>query len=270
MKVWQVIHRVLTGLVICGCLEAVAVSQEIQLANQNVVFGEAFELSVIANDNFDQNRLSPLVVNLLDQTPAGDLVRWRFRARCYEIGIVTLAIDPPLQLNVTSSLPDTSNPQGELEWPSRGWLIEESTSSRWLLLGLSLFIVGAGFTWWRSSRTDRLDPEVQENQLRDHWDAAAALRELSELHNDDAAFYQTLKAIVRRHCAVQFQLPAEVRTSEELIAALPSAIATLGPCLNSCDIAMFGGEAYQQNSPETVRAHAKMFVETSQHPVVTP
>ncbi len=269
MKVWQVIRRVLTGFVIGACLEEVVVSQDIQLANQNVVFGEAFELSVIADEDFDQDCLSPLVVKLLGQAPAGDLVHWSFRARCYEIGVVTLTTDPPLQLTVKSSLPNATDAQGELEWPSQGWLIEESTSSRWLILGLSLFLVGVGFAWWRSSRTEPLDQAVQSNRPSAHWDAAAALRELSELHNDDAAFYQTLKAIVRRHCAVQFQLPAEVRTSEELIAALPSAIATLGPCLNSCDVAMFGGEAYQQDSPETVRAHAKMFVEASQHSVAT-
>lgn len=260
-------RRILTGLLIGGCFEALVMSQEIQLGNQPIVFGEAFELTVIADATFDPDLLSPLEANLLEQTPAGGLVRWRFRARCYEIGVVVLATDPPFQLSVASSLPDATNPEGALEWPSQGWLIEESAGGTWLFLGLSLFVGFIGLLWWRSSHTTTVAKGSLDKASSEPWDVAAALRELSELQDDDEAFYQTLKAIVRRHCSVHFHLPASVRTSEELVAALPSAITTLGPCLTSCDVAMFGGEAYRQNAPETARTFAKMFLETSQYPV---
>ena len=83
------------------------------------------------------------------------------------------------------------------------------------------------------------------------------------------AFYARLKAILRKHCAARFHLPAEVRTSEELLRALPKALPTLQPCLMTCDVVLFGGAAADDSrqDPATrdgARDHAIQFVESTQ------
>ena len=75
------------------------------------------------------------------------------------------------------------------------------------------------------------------------WDAMVALQELLLPSNGACeSYYQQLKAIVRRHCHARFRVPADVRTSEELVLALPRAQRTLQPCLSTCDIVLFGGD----------------------------
>ena len=244
-------------LMLVGSLPA----QEVVLPSEPIVFGQAFELTVTAGADFDAGRLLPLVVELLDRTPAGDVEQWRFRARCYEVGAVTLSLEPPVELAVATSLPD---PVGELEWPSEGWLIEPETSSAWLAFALCALLAVAGLWWWRTSRVEEVPETVAAPQPHSEWDAMLALRELA-MPGGDAyePFYEQLKAIVRRHCHARFRVPADVRTSEELIHALPNTQSTLQPCLSTCDVALFGGAYGTGQNHQHAKDHAIAFVEAT-------
>lgn len=233
-------------------------AQQVTLPSEPIVFGEAFELTVTAAADFDAGRLLPLVVELLDRTPTGVSERWRFQARCYQVGEVTLSLDPVYKLTVVTSLPE---PAGELEWPSEGWLIEPEQDSSWLLFGL-LGVGAMGVFCW--SRFLRMAPATVPAVVTENappWDALAALRDL--LPPDSAgyqSYYQQLKAIVRRHCHARFRVPAEMRTSEELVLALTNAQPTLQRCLATCDVALFGGFYGSDQNHQHAKDHAIAFV----------
>lgn len=230
---------------VSALLLAVAIpAQGVQLPDEPIVFGQPFELVVTAAPGFDAARLTPLVVELLDRSEAGagSAVRYRYEARCYEVGDVTLAIEPPVSFAVATSLPD---PAGELEWPGDGWLVEPEKQSAWWPLWLGAALVAGSGAWFLRRRwNEDAAPEAVPASVPT-WDAAAALRELAMPTGDGyEAFYRELKAIVRRHCVARFEVPAEVRTSEELLSVLPDAGDRLQPCLSTCDLALFGGSLF--------------------------
>ncbi|MFT7537230.1 MAG: hypothetical protein ACI85K_003187 [Hyphomicrobiaceae bacterium] len=233
-------------------------AQQVALRSEPIVFGEAFELTVTAAADFDAGRLLPLVVELLDRTPTAAGERWRFKARCYQVGEVTLSLDPAHKLTVVTSLPE---PAGELEWPSEGWLIQPEQDSSWLLFGLlGVGVIGV-FCWSRFLRSAPAPAPSVVTEKAPPWDALAALRDL--LPPDSAgyqSYYQQLKAIVRRHCHARFRVPAEMRTSEELVLALTNAQPTLRLCLATCDIALFGGLYGSDQNHQHAKDHAVAFV----------
>lgn len=251
----------LVAAVFLGVLPA----QTLTLPSAPIVFGEAFELTITTAQPFDEARLLPLTVELLSRTPQGKAEQLRFRARCYELGQVILSLEPPQTLQVASCLPD---PVGELEWPGDGWQLAPSEGSMWLLWGSFALVVAAACIWLRRRQTPIEAPAVLAAAVP-QWDALAALRELAGDGATDDAYYQQLKAIVRKHCAVRFHLPADVRTSEELLQALPKAQPTLQPCLRTCDTVLFGGAAAADilqdvATRDGARDHAIQFVETTQ------
>jgi hypothetical protein len=233
-------------------------AQQVTLPRDPIVFGDAFELTVTARAEFDPGRLSPLVVELLDRTPAGTSQQWRFRARSYQVGEITLSLDPPVKLTIATSLPD---PAGELEWPSEGWLIEPKQSFLWLGIGL-LGVVATFLLWLRFLRVAPVAPvKTAAVENRPQWDALTALRELLPPNSGSyESYYQQLKAIVRRHCHVRFRVPADVRTSEELVLTLPNVQPTLQPCLSACDVALFGGEYGSGQNHQDAKDQAIAFV----------
>jgi len=212
-------------------------AQQVTLPDEPIVFGQPFELTVVCEPSFDDAQLLPLQVELLARTAKGASEERRYRARCYELGDVTLALEPPQPLLVASCLPE---PAGELELPGDGWeLPTESATSWWPFVALAGFLVGALVGLLRRkpvATTETVTPAT------DSWDALQALTDLQASQLAAAAFYLELKAIVRKHCAQRFHLPATVRTSEELLSALPNAKPALQPCLLTCDMVLFGGE----------------------------
>jgi len=244
-------------------LSAWSPAQAVRVAPERLVFGEIFELTVTAAEPFDIARLRPLQVELVSRTPRGELNELRFRARCYQLGAVTLPLDPPHTLQIASCLPDAAS---ALEWPADGWLLERSSSWPWLMFGLLLLLGSAGI-WWR--RRSQAAEQVPTREPREPaWDALAALGELGDGEQPGDAFFLQLKAIVRRHCAERFHLPAAVRTSEELLQALPRVRPLLQPCLTTCDVVLFGGAVGEDRRLDPAarsgaRDQAVRFVETT-------
>jgi hypothetical protein len=233
-------------------------AQQVTLPTEAVIFGDEFEITVTASDAFDPGQLSPLVVELLDRTAIGARQTWRFRARCYQVGEVTLALNPPAKLMVATSLPE---PAGGLEWPSDGWLMTPGSSGLWPWMSL----LGAGviLAWWlRSYRAAKAEPAMPAVADRgQEWDAMAALKELLPPGSGSyQPYYQQLKAIVRRHCHVRFLVAADVRTSEELLQTLPDLEPPLKVCLNACDVALFGGDLGHRQDHQDAKTQAIAFV----------
>lgn len=240
-------------------------AQQWTLPSAPVVFGQAFEFTIVVASGFDDAQLLPLQVELLSRTARGGQEERRYRARCYEVGEVILAVDPPQKLTVATSLPD---PPGALEWPSDGWEPQAEASSRWWLYALAA-LVGVSAVVLLRRRTQPADVPVVATSAAETWDALAALEELNQSQIVPAAYYLQLKAIVRKHCATRFHLPAEVRTSEELMSALPAAKQALQPCLQTCDMVLFGGAAAEPMMLDDSRRvgahdHALQFVKATQ------
>lgn len=240
-------------LLACGL-----VAQAVELPAE-VRFGEAFEVVVDARGAFDPAQLAPLEVEVLSRVGTAGGERLRLRARCYVPGQVELALDPPRTLTVQSVLVDQPV---ALEWPSDGYALAEEPASPWLLAGLSALGALAAFAAWR--RVAARAAPAAPAQAAPAWSAAAALRALDGGEDDLDAFFLELKAIVRRHCAERFGLPAEVRTSEELLRALPRAREPLRPCLTLCDVALFSRLPDRHAETERSRAHALRFVEATE------
>ena len=235
-----------------------AAAQEVAMPTE-VVFGAAFEVSVVSAGPFDPASLSPLVVKVVEREVAGDEVRVRLEARCYELGEVALAVNPPRALRVLSALPE---PAGELEWPSDGYELARPAPSRWLVAGVTAFVIVAAYVGWR--RLSRLRPVRPRDEIVDVWDAKAALLALEvDVDEVDIVFAQ-LKSILRRYCRERYGLRAEVRTSEELLSALPGAQKQLSPCLRRIDQALFSQLPLDGGGPERSRAHALAFVQAAE------
>lgn len=247
-------NRALVSLAwVVGCALGVAPAQQVT-APAEVAFGAAFEVVVEAEGAFDVAALAPLEVEVVARERAGGRERLRLRARCYELGAVTLAVTPPVTLQVASSLP---TPPGELEWPRDGYARAFSAPPRWLIaLGTAGVIIGVYLGWRRLAR-----PTVSAaSEPPPIWDAAAALRALEVAGADAEQALLQVKAILRRYCAERFGVPAEVRTSEELLLALPGGHETLRPCLQDIDFALFGELPAADDGPARSRDRALVFV----------
>lgn len=245
------------SLLVALSLAGAAIGQRIT-APSEVRFGAAFELQVEAEGDFDAAALTPLVVDVLERTRSVGGERVRLRARCYELGEVRLGGQPPLTLRVTSALPA---PPGELEWPTNGYGLEAPTTSRWLVAGMTAALVVAVYLVSRRRRVaDALRP-ADEGQ---RWSAAAALRDLDVRREDPVAVLLAVKAILRRHVRERFDVPAEVRTSEELLVALPMAGEALRPCLSDIDLALFSRLPAVAGGPTRSRDRALAFVQATE------
>ncbi|MFN3240196.1 MAG: hypothetical protein ACE37K_01645 [Planctomycetota bacterium] len=228
---------------------------------EQVRFGDAFEVVVESERAFDEATLLPLEVEVVERRPSGAGEVVRLRARCYELGEVTLPLDPPRTLAVATSLPQ---PPGELEWPANGYQLVGAPPSRWLIAGLTALTIVFGYGWWRwFARRLAAKAEPTAAPVRS-WSAVAALQALEVGDGDADAFFLRLKAIVRRHCAERFGMPADVRTSEELLVALPRLRERLSPCLQGCDLALFGPLPPAAEARERSRGHALAFVQASE------
>lgn len=242
-------------------LLAGARAQQVTLPEE-VRFGAAFEVVVESDGGFDPAQLAPLAVEVVERSAnSGGGERLRLRARCYELGDVTLSLDPPRTLRVASALPE---PAGELEWPADGYQLGGVPPSRWLIAGLTALVIVSGYAWWRWLARRLAKVETAEARPRSTWSAAAELRALEVAEGDLEGFFVQLKAIVRRHCAERFGLPAEVRTSEELQAALPRLSEQLTPCLQDVDLALFSQVPLERDGPERSRTRALAFVQQTE------
>ena len=229
-------------------------------APAEVRFGEPFEALFEAEGAFDPAALQPLEVEVLERLPSAAGERVRLRARCFELGEVTLATAPPFTLDVTSALP---TPPGELEWPANGYEAAAAPPPRWVVAGLTALLIVAVYGSWRRLRALRAARGAgASEEAAPAWSAAAALRALEVGAADPEAVLLQVKAILRRFLAQRFELAAEVRTSEELLAALPAADSALRPCLRVIDLGLFSALPANEEDPARTRALALTFVES--------
>ena len=245
-------------LLVAWWLAGGAAAQAVSMPAE-VVFGAAFEVSVVSAEPFDLASLSPLVVNVVEREVVGDEVRVRLEARCYELGEVALAVDPPRAIKVFSALPE---PAGELEWPSNGYELASPAPPRWFVAGVTAFVIVAAYVGWR--RLSRLRSVRPRDEVMDVWDAKAALLALEVESDDRDLVFAQLKSILRRYCRERYGVVAEVRTSEELLSALPSAQEQLSPCLRRIDQALFSQLPLDGGGPERSREHALAFVKAAE------
>lgn len=255
--------RAACALVIGGTLAAQSIELQVAMPPGGVAFGEAFDVVVTRSgtlgelEPFDESALAPLqvVLQAMETRPHD---RWmfvteslRYRARCFatgevQVGPLTMksrAVDRELTatsgqllLNVRSSLPD---PAGGFEWP--GDVRDLASATRWPWLAAVAALLLTCVWWWRRPRA------AAESAIADVQPAAhTALRELRALavpgDGADAAavvaFHQDVKRLVRQHCRERFAIPADVRTSEELLRAVP-ANEHAAACLLACDLVLF-------------------------------
>ena len=238
---------------------AAALGQRIT-APAEVTFGAAFEVQVEVEGAFDATALRPLVVEVLERGRWAGGERVRLRARCYELGEVALPGTPPHALRVTTSLP---TPAGELEWPSSGYEAARPATSPLLsaaLVAFAALALGAGFFGWRRSRRGAAAARVEPGGA---WSAAAALRAVDVSQADVEAVLLQVKAILRRHLAERFGLPARVRTSEELLLLVPQEEPALRLCLQDIDLALFSQLPAAAGGPRSARDRALRFVEAA-------
>lgn len=246
------------GLLLALSLAAAAVGQRIT-APAEVRFGAAFEVSVEVRGAFDPAALAPLEVEVLERRATGRGERVRLRARCYELGEVQLAGEPGVRLQVQSALP---TPPGELEWPADGYEAAASSSSRLQVAGWTALLIVCAFAAWRRLVPARAAAPDAVDAPR--WSAAAALRDLDVAAADREAVLLRVKAILRRHLAERFGVPADVRTSEELLGLVPAADAGLRPCLRDIDVALFSPGPAAEDAPARSRERALTFVERTE------
>ena len=245
-------------LVVAALLAAAATAQDVFMPEE-VVFGASFELSVVSSTPFDVAALTPLVVEVVAREVQGGEERLRLRARCYELGEVSLPLRPPRVLRVTTSLQD---PPGPLEWPSEGYILDATDPGRWLLASItSLSVIAAYLSWrWLRRRASVDVGDVHEPP----WSASAALASVRAQPLDSEAALLELKSIVRRYCGQRYGLRADFRTSEELVAALSGRRAELSPCLDGIDHALFGPAPIAPDLLERSRELAIAFVEAAE------
>ena len=220
-----------------------------------VVFGAAFDVVVVAAADYDADRLRPLVVEEVARAPAHPGQRIVYRARCYEVDSVTVAGHT---LRVRSSLPE---PVGALEWPAATFaLAAPADGGRWWWW-LAALLAPLGIVCWRRSRSAAAADQPDLGGPR--WQALAALEHLPPpVDGAVEPFCRELKAIVRRHCEEHLGLPAVARTSEELLAAWPGRHEHLRACLSACDVVLFGRAPASPGELQRVREHAIAFVRT--------
>ena len=259
-----------------------AIGVAFELPPHGVSFGEPFAVTVErswsgggAPEPFDEKTLAPLSVQLEEtvavpasaQRSAGE--RRRYRAHAYVVGEVVIAAigfrhgdrtatcTPP-SFVVRSVLPE---PPGDIEWPGdvREW--PQRGRSLWWLAALLLALLG-GVWWWRRSVPAAVEP-VRVIAPPAHELALAQLEALAVPGSQAAAieaFYAALAEIVRGHTQRRFLLPAPVRTSQEIIAAVQLGTAPLQRCLLACDLVKFGAFRPAREAHATALQQAEAFV----------
>lgn len=252
------------AMLVFGCGALSAQSIVVQMPDE-VGFGAAFELVVTAPQQVDVAALAPLQIEVVRTEPAGEQVRTFCRARCYEVGEVALAgVDRTLQ--VRSSLAD---PDSELEWPNDGYELQGPGGASALWLGLLAVAALSLVTWWRWLRARRRVPLESAATAAPSWSALAALDALAlpADHAGHARYFRELKQIVRRQFRDRMAVPAEFRTSEELLRAAPLPAAArdaVRPCLDACDAELFGGGVVPVGAPDAARSSARRFVQLTE------
>jgi len=147
-------------------------------------------------------------------------------------------------------------PLPPLEWPGDVRDLVASALSWWwfvaaLLLGAVLFV--------RTRRQPRTVAVVALEPTQPAATALAALRAL-ELPSEPehlVPFHERVKALVRLHCRERFGAPAEMQTSEELLAVVPAG-EHLQACLRACDCVLF---AAVRPGPDSVRRCRELAIE---------
>lgn len=230
-----------------------------------VVFGATFELllELPAATPLDTALLRPLVVEPFDVEEvvvAQQAVRrHRCRARCYALGEVAIAGVPGAVLRVGSCLP---TPPGELEWPDPWSLPRPLGWWPWLVAAVAL--LGGGWAFARRGRAIAavVDEPAAPTSVAAAEDLAAALRRLTLPGDGERgeAFHMAVKALLRRHCIRRFEVPAEVRTSEELLRQVPDPAGHLARCLGTCDAALFAAHRPTAAAHAAARDAALQFV----------
>lgn len=248
-----------------------------------LTFGDRLPVEIVRRwpagaeaEPFDERVLAPLQLQLVTAQPlAPGGERRRYDTRVFASGelvwpplalVVRLAdggtaraVCQPPPLVVRSLLPE---PPGAVEWPD---VVAAPAFPRPLvwLLGGAVLLVGA--LWWQRGRT-RV-PTLAAAPVPDGASAVlAALHALtvpaaSASPTDVAAFYRQLAALVRAHGARHLPVPADTRTSEQVIAAVAAGAAELRACLQRCDAVKFAAARPGEEAHAAARAAALAFVQ---------
>ena len=276
---------VVAALFTIGVVRAQSITPSIDVAFElpphGVSFGEPFAVAVQRSwpsggepEAFDDKALAPLSVQLEEAVslPAGE--RRRYRARAYVVGEVRIpviefrhggkvATCTPAPFAVRSVLPE---PPGDIEWPGDALPWPQRRSWHWWLAAVLAALLG-GAWWWRRGVPSAKAP-VHVPTPPAHERTLAELEALA-LPADAAApaFYAALAEIVRGHVQRRFALPAPVRTSQEIIAAVRLGKAPLQRCLLACDLVKFGAFRPGQEQHAVALQQAEAFVTATIVPV---
>ncbi len=222
---------------------------------ERVALGESFPLTVqrvwpaeSAPEPWSDAALAPLRVRLLEthrREQEGRIAETR-RYAAYAFTPGDLSITPPgaepLRLRVDTLLdPDRPGaiepPEGPLPSPFPGWT--------WPALGALAF--AALFLFYRAARRRPLPlppPAIQAAAPPPHAPHERALAGLARLRartpegrEEAVAFCTEAAALLRDYAAERFQLRVREKTSQELLAAVPSQ--QLAQALEACDMTKF-------------------------------
>jgi len=273
---------VVAALVAIGGVRAQSIAVAFELPPHGVSFGEPFAVTVERSwtgggelEPFDDKALAPLSVQLEEavslpaKSPSTVGERRRYRARAYVVGEVRIpaiefrirgrvATCTPAPFAVRSVLPE---PPGDIEWP--GDIREWPQSGRWhWWLAVLVAVLLGGVWWWRRPAPAAVEP-VRVVAPPPHELTLAQLRALVLPDQHDAAvdaFYAALAEIVRGHTQRRFLLPAAVRTSQEIVAAVRLGTAPLQRCLLACDLVKFGAFRPAREAHAVALQQAESFV----------
>ncbi|MCC7397386.1 MAG: hypothetical protein IT455_10015 [Planctomycetes bacterium] len=223
---------------------------------------EAFDAAVLAPLELGEVRVEPLldgerlrfaarVLRVGDYAPAPVVMRWRRDGRIESLA----AAVPPFV--VGSLLP---SPPGGIEWLPP--LPPPSPFGRWAPAALGGAAVLLGLCWWWRRR--RLAPQPSPFAGAAGSGALEALLALPLPAPGQATepYCLAVKRILRQHLASRFHVPAVVRTSEELVAAVPVARDALRAALHDVDLVLFAAARGDATCAE-VRDHATAFVRSA-------
>jgi hypothetical protein len=268
---------------LAGAVPGQHIEVSFELPPHGVSFGEPFAVTVQRSwaggepAPFDDKALAPLSVQLEEAVPlpaSGDSgthagERRRYRARAFMVGEVRIpaiefrhrgevATCTPAPFVVKSVLPE---PPGEMEWPGdlRQW--PRRGSWHWWVAALVAALLG-GVWWWRRPAPAAAEPErVRQPPAHELTFAELAALALPDQHDVAVdAFYAALAEIVRGHTQRRFSLPAQVRTSQEIVAAVPIGTTPLQRCLLACDVVKFGALRPAREAHALARQQAEAFV----------
>ena len=240
MRGWFLL--VVLGLTACGgpgAIPEVDLGVHVAVGRTSVTTGEGFPVTVtriwrkdVEPSPWDDGMLSPLVVRPVETERREDRLRIeevrRFRAHAFSLEAVTIppvlfvgrsiggsgkviARSEPISLDVVPTLP--AEDPGKPELPD----IPTPEPERWgWAIGLFLLISLLG-RWWWSRRTPQVASPDPAAEAREH------LTRLRATEGEPIEDLLLATLWFRRGLGARLQLPAERRTSEELVAALPSA-----------------------------------------------